>query len=98
RGWQMAVERVKPIPRAVARLDLSAMVTGAGCKNSAQAVDYFAYRFLRVPLDAGTRTRYVEFLRAELGTDNLQDAATYMEDPLRVLLHLMMSAPEYQLG
>jgi len=61
-------------------------------------VDYFAYRFLRVPLDAATRARYIEFLRAELGTDNLRDAATYMEDPLRMLLHLMMSAPEYQLG
>ena len=98
RGWQMAVEKVKPIPRTLARLDLSAMVESAGCKTSAEAVDYFAYRFLRVPLDAGTRTRYIEFLRAELGTDNLRDASTYMEDPLRLLLHLMMSAPEYQLG
>jgi hypothetical protein len=28
----------------------------------------------------------------------VDQAASYMEDSLRVLLHLMMSMPEYQLG
>jgi hypothetical protein len=98
RGWQMAVERVKPIPRTAVQLDLTAMVTEHGCKTSADVVDYFGKRFLRVPLDAGTRTRLTQFLTQQLGTDRLSDAATYMEDPLRVLLHVMMSMPEYQLG
>jgi hypothetical protein len=98
RGWQMAVEKVKPIPRTAARLDLTAMVVGQGCKTSAEVVDYFAYRFLRVPMEPGTRRQFIEFLTAELGTDQVGEAATYMEDPLRILLHLMMSTPEYQLG
>jgi hypothetical protein len=98
RGWQMAVEKVKPIPRTTARLDLTGMVVGQGCKTTAQVVDYFAYRFLRVPLEPGTRRQLIEFLTAELGTDKVGEAASYMEDPLRTLLHLMMSTPEYQLG
>jgi len=98
RGWQMAVERVKPIPRTTARLDLAAMVIGHGCKTTAQVVDYLSERFLRVPLAPQTRQRLIEFLSAELGTEQVGEASTYMEDPLRVLLHVMMSMPEYQLG
>jgi hypothetical protein len=98
RGWQMAVEKVKPIPRNTPRLDLSGMVIGAGCKTSADVVDYFTRRFLLVPIDATTRTQIVDFLTRELATDSLEQAQTYMEDPLRVLLHLIMSMPEYQLG
>jgi hypothetical protein len=98
RGWQMAVEKVKPIPRNTVRLDLTGMVIGAGCKNSADVVDYFGRRFLRVPLDGATRERLVAFLKNELATDDLEQAQTYMEDPLRTLLHLIMSLPQYQLG
>jgi hypothetical protein len=39
----------------------------------------------------------VAFLTKELGTDNIQRARTYMEDPLRMALHLVMSTPEYQI-
>jgi hypothetical protein len=35
-------------------------------------------------------------LRDDLGTDDLERAATYMEDPLRLLAHLV-STPEYQI-
>jgi hypothetical protein len=98
RGWQMAVEKVKPIPRNTAHLDLTGMVIGAGCKSSADAVDYFSRRFLRVPPSEATRAELIAFLKRELATDELAQAQTYMEDPLRVLLHLIMSLPEYQLG
>ncbi|MFN0316827.1 MAG: DUF1800 family protein [Burkholderiales bacterium] len=98
RGWQKAVEKVKPIPRHVARLDLSAMVKASGLKTTAQAVDYFAQRFLSVPLEAAGRDALVDFLNKELGTASLSAAETYMEDGLRMMLHLMLSSPEYQLG
>jgi hypothetical protein len=49
-------------------------------------------------MDSAKRTQLVDFLTRELATDNLEQAQTYMEDPLRVLLHLIMSMPEYQLG
>jgi hypothetical protein len=98
RGWQMAVERVKPIPRTVARLDLTGMVVGAGCTTAAEAVAYLERRFLSVSLDAATRERLAAFLAAELGTADLRAARSWAEDPLRLLLHVILSRPEYQLG
>ena len=38
-----------------------------------------------------------KLLAKELGTDSLQRAKTYLEDPLRLTVHLIMSTPEYQL-
>ena len=98
RGWQMAVEKVKPIPRTAVQLDLTEMVMTHGCKTAADVVDYFGQRFLSVPMDEATKRRLTDFLTRELGTDQLSGAETYMEDPLRVLLHVIMSLPEYQLG
>jgi uncharacterized protein (DUF1800 family) len=98
RGWQMAVERVKPIPRTYARLDLAGMVEARGLTDSTQVVDYFLARFLRVPLDAQRRARLIAFLDQELGTSDVARADSYMEDALRMLVHLIMSMPEYQLG
>jgi hypothetical protein len=98
RGWQMAVERVKPIPRTYARLDLAGMVEARGLTDSTQVVDYFLARFLRVPLDAQRRARLIAFLDQELGTSDVARADSYMEDALRMLVHLIMSVPEYQLG
>jgi hypothetical protein len=94
----MAVEKVKPIPRRTAPIDLTAMVRTRGLRTTTDVVDYFARRFLRVPLEPGVRARFIEFLDAELGTNQVSVAETYMEDALRMLLHLVMSTPEYQLG
>ena len=44
------------------------------------------------------RQKLVAFIDHELGTSDISVAKTYMEDPLRLLLHLIMSQPEYQLG
>jgi hypothetical protein len=98
RGWRMAIEKVKPIPRGTAQLDLTAMIQNAGCTTAQQAVDYLAARFLSVPLDAQTRDALTAYLEAELGGSNLVPAATYMEEPLRSTLHLILSLPDYQLG
>ena len=98
RGWQMAIQRVKPIPRDTAQLDLSAMVRRAALKTTAQTVDYFLARFLLVPAGPEARSRLVRFLDQDLGTSDMAVADTYMEDSLRVLAHLIMSLPEYQLS
>ena len=98
RGWQMAIERVKPLPRHTARLDLSAMVLEAGLRNTEEVVDYFLERFMRTPLGQMERNLLVTFLESELGTSDVGEAETYLEAPLRMLLHLIMSQPEYQLG
>ncbi|MFO1322309.1 MAG: DUF1800 domain-containing protein [Burkholderiales bacterium] len=98
RGWQMAIEKVKPIPRTAARLDLTRMVLGAGCATPLDAVRYLEARFLSVPLDDASRASLAAFLERELGTADLRNADTFAEDPLRLTLHLIMSRPEYQLG
>jgi hypothetical protein len=98
RGWQMAIEAVKPIERDTARLDLTGMVLEAGVETPLEAVDFLAGRFFSVALDRRTRSELAEFLTDQVGTTDLVAAATYLEEPLRVLLHLMLSLPEYQLG
>jgi hypothetical protein len=40
----------------------------------------------------------IDFLDRELRTSNIARADSYLEDPLRVHGHLIMSQPEYQLG
>ena len=44
------------------------------------------------------RQKLVAFLDHELGTSDIARAQTYLEEPLRLVLHLIMSQPEYQLG
>jgi hypothetical protein len=98
RGSQMAVERVKPIPRDTAQVSLARMVLDAKLQNTTQAVDYMIRRFMRVPPDDAARRRLVAFLNNELGTTDIAVARTYLEQPLRLVLHLIMSQPEFQLS
>ena len=98
RGWQMAIERVKPIPRHTARLNLSKMVKNEQLNNTADVVDYFIARFLRVEPGADSRAMLIDFLTNELGTTDIANAESYMEDSLRMTLHLLLSQPEYQLS
>jgi hypothetical protein len=98
RGWQMAIQKVKPIPRHAAQIDLTAMVERAGLKSTDQVVDYFLGRFVSVPIAAEQRQWLIGLLNKELGTAKIAEADSYMEDSLRMLLHLILSTPEYQLG
>jgi len=67
-------------------------------KTTAEAVDYLLWRLLRVPAAQATRDALVTFLTKELGTDTIDRARTYMEDALRLTVHLIMSTPEYQIA
>jgi len=98
RGWQLAIERVKPIPRETAQFNLSKMVLAENPKNTTQVVDSLIHRFMRVAPGDEARKKMVAFLDKELGTSDIGAAQTYLEEPLRLLLHLIMSQPEYQLG
>jgi hypothetical protein len=98
RGWQMALERVKPIPRPTAQVNLSRLVTNAGLKNTIDVVDYFIRRFMRVPPAEEKRQALIAFLNKEWSTPDVAAARTYMEDSLRLALHLLLSEPEYQLS
>ena len=98
RGSQMAIERVKPIPRDTAQVNLSQMVLRANCKDTTAVVDYLVHRFMTVPPGDNVRAKLVDFLNKELGTTDIAEAQTYMEYSLRLTLHLIMSQPEYQLS
>jgi hypothetical protein len=89
RGYMAAFERTKPIPRRTADLSLVAMVASAHANTPEAVVDYFAKRFLSVPLRAQDRAAFIEFFKAKSVTD---------ESALRELLYLILSAPEYQLS
>jgi len=97
RGSQLAIQRVKPIPRDTAQINLSKMVLDAKLQNTTQVVDHLIHRFMRVPPDDGARQKMIAFLNKDLGTADIAVAQTYMEDSLRLVLHLIMSQPEYQL-
>ena len=74
------------------------MVMQAECTTPAEVVALFAERFLLVQPESATLTALVEFLTEELGGVDVMAARSYMEQPLRKLLHQMLSLPEYQLG
>ena len=97
RGSQMAIQRVKPIPRDTAQINLSRMMLDQHLSNTTQVVDYLIHRFMRVPPSDEARQKLIVFLNKDLGTTDIDVAQTYMEDSLRLVLHLIMSQPEYQL-
>jgi uncharacterized protein (DUF1800 family) len=96
-GWEQAARKLLPTPRDAARFDLTEIVLANGVTTTAEAVDYLAWRMLRVPAAKAVREALVAFLTNELGTDSIDRAKTYMEDPLRMTVHLIMSTPEYQI-
>ena len=98
RGWQMALERVKPIPRHTPDMRLAEIVETAGLQSPEEIVDHFLARFLAVPVSSEQRISLIEILRGEMGTDNVAEARTYLEDPLRELAFRIMSLPDYQLS
>jgi uncharacterized protein (DUF1800 family) len=96
-GWERAARKLIPTPRHAAQFDLTQMVLESGAATTAEAVDYLLGRLLRVPPAKPTRDAFVAFLTGETGTDNIDRAKTYLEDPLRMTVHLVMSTPEYQI-
>jgi len=96
-GWEQAARKLIPTPRHAAQFDLTRMVLESGSKTARDAVDYLLWRMVRVPVATATRDGFAEFLTTELGTEALDRAKTYMEDPLRMTVHLIMSTPEYQI-
>ncbi len=96
-AWTQAARKLIPTPRRAAQIDLTTMVLESGAKTTGEAVDYLIWRIVRVPAAKATRDGFVAFLTKELGTDSIDAAKTYMEDPLRMTVHLIMSTPQYQI-
>ncbi|MEQ1729642.1 MAG: DUF1800 domain-containing protein, partial [Vicinamibacterales bacterium] len=96
-GWVQAARKLIPTPRRAAQFDLTGLVMTSGAKTTADVVDLLLGRLLRVPAAPATRDALVRFLTSEVGTDDVTRASSYMEDALRMVTHLVMSMPEYQL-
>ena len=94
----MAVSKVKPIVRDTININFTKMILDSGAKNTSEAIDYLINRFLVVKLNEKKREMIISFLNNNLGTENIIQAETYLEDSLKMVLHLIMSQPEYQLG
>ena len=97
RAWAEVVRKLIPTPRGAARVDLTQMVLDSGAATTGEAVDHLLGRFLRMPVSPDMREGLVTLLEDELGTADLDRARTYLEDPLRMVTHLIMSTPEYQI-
>ena len=97
-GYVMAFERLHPIPRRVADLDLVRLVGEAGASAVEDVVDHLFARFLRVELSGADRAVLIDFLRDELAADAVGPATPQTEAALRALLYLILSTPEYQLA
>ncbi|MEM7100448.1 MAG: DUF1800 domain-containing protein [Pseudomonadota bacterium] len=98
RGWQMALERVRPISRHTARINLTDMVLMQELATPDEVIAYWEKVYFSVPLTDSVKAQLAVSLAQELGTQDLQEAASYMEEGLRKVLHKMLSLPEYQLG
>jgi len=97
-GWQEAMRRLKPIPRAAAQFDLTDLVTAEGARTAEEAVDLLADRLLCVSLTAPSRTALIGMLTDELGTSDLEKARGFTEYGLRLVAHAIMCTPQYQLA
>ena len=97
-GAAHMVDVLKVEPPTPAPIDLRGMVRQAGVSTDAEAVDYLARRFLRLPLQPGDRHDLIHFLAQRLGGSVLDFTRADLETDLRALLHLIMSLPEYQLA
>ncbi len=97
-AWAEAMRKLIPTPRGAARIDLTQIVLDSGSATTGEAVDALLRRFVRVPVSSDARDSLVAFLDEELGTSEISRARTYMEDPLRMVTHFIMSTPEYQIN
>ena len=98
RGYVMAYERIKLVPRRAPDFSIVSMVRRAGAKTAGDAVDHLLKRFLRTPLADGARQELVNSLAASVGSQSLETNPAVLEEALRGVLYVMLCSPEYQLG
>jgi Protein of unknown function (DUF1800) len=95
-AWQ-ANARVMPFPRTPAQVDFTRMARDAGAETVEEAVNYFSGRFLSLPLPSDRYRAVTSFLKGELKSDQLNYSDAGLKQALRLTVHLILSAPEYQL-
>ena len=97
-GLRIGYERIKPIPRTPAELDIAKMAKSAGVETAGDAVDYFIHRFLRVKLGESDRQLIISYMIKLSGGERIDYDSPEAEGDLRELLHTILSTPEFQLS
>lgn len=98
RGWQMAIERVQPITRTTADVNLTSELLKLELTDAGDVIDYWQDKFFDVSLVTPVKQALTAQLVQELGTADIVAAQSYAEEGLRIVLHRMLSRPEYQLN
>ena len=98
RGYVLAYERIKPVPRHRAEFDLASIMRSAGAETAAEAVDHLLLRFVRTPVPVGLRDNLVRHLEDQLGGHSLDEDTEQVANALRSTLYVVLCSPEYQLG
>ena len=98
RGWQMALERVKPIERHVSPLDLSGYMRNQSVNTVVEAINVLERDFFSLRLGKEQRNKLIAYLTSLLGSNKLNYEANNSESALREFFHKMLSLPEYQMG
>ena len=98
RGYVLAYERIKPVPRHAADFQLAAMVRASGAETASNAVDHLVKRFLRAPLADADRRVLADLLADRIGSHALGHERAELEAALRAVLYVVLCSPEYQLG
>ncbi len=93
-----AHKAVPPEPRKVADFRLATMLKGEGVTDAPGVVDALTRRFLRVPIIGQRRDDLIAFCMKSLGGPKVDYTRYTVEKDLREVLHLILSAPEYQLS
>ena len=70
----------------------------AGVKTPRDVVGYFADKYFSVELAPEVLQELEQSLAEDLAGNEVAAARSYLEAPLRRLLHKMLSLPDYQLG
>ncbi len=97
-GAWFAYQKVPPAPRRVPQFNLAAMLENEGVTDASGVVDALTHRFLRVPIAGKRREGLIRFCAGQLGGAQVDYAGWNVEKELREVLHLILSAPEYQLS
>lgn len=97
-GKSKAYATVKAPDQTPAKFSLAANLQVAGVKTTSDAVVYLERLLLSLPLKENARNSAGQFLAKRIGGDTIDFADSKIETHLRELVHLIMSAPEYQLS
>ena len=96
-GFIEAYNRVKPIPRTPAPVDVLTVTQATGLGTPEAIVDGLGRNFLLTELAPTRRAALVAFLQGELAGQGPNPSDPRLPDALRRTLELVLSAPEYQL-